>query len=186
VKFGGTGLGLSISQNLVGMMGGVIQVQSEPGKGSTFFFDLGFEKSKKAAQAEDVAEAVDLTGKRLLLVEDIDINREIFVELFGETGVTIDEAENGKAAVDLFNASPVGRYDLIFMDIQMPVMGGYEAAKRIRALDRPDAKSVPIFAMTANAFKDDMEAALSSGMNGHISKPIDVGYVMRILAKHVA
>ena len=185
-KFGGTGLGLSISQSLVGMMGSSIKVESEPGKGSTFYFDLQLEKSKKIAPAEAAAEAVDLTGKRVLLVEDIDINREIFVELFSETGVTIDEAETGKAAVNLFSASPVGHYDLVFMDIQMPVMGGYEAAANIRAMDRPDAKNIPIYAMTANAFKDDIAAALSSGMNGHISKPIDVGHVLGILAKHLA
>ncbi|MCL2812090.1 MAG: transporter substrate-binding domain-containing protein [Clostridia bacterium] len=184
-KFGGTGLGLSISQNLIGMMGSVIQVESAPGKGSTFYFDLRFEKSKKIVPAETTIQAVDLTGKRILLVEDIDINREIFCELFAETGITIDEAENGKIAVDQFGASPAGTYDLIFMDIRMPVMGGYEAAAKIRALDHPDAKNIPIFAITANAFKEDIEAALAAGMNGHISKPIDVGHVMDVFAQHI-
>ena len=184
-KYGGTGLGLSISQNLIGMMGSAIQVESAPGKGSTFHFDLRLEKGQKKAQVEELTQAVDLTGRRILLVEDIDINREIFSELFAETGMLIDEAENGKIALDRFCATSAGAYDLIFMDIQMPVMGGYEAAAQIRASDHPDAQSIPIFAMTANAFKDDIEAALAAGMNGHIAKPIDVGHVMDVLAKHI-
>ncbi|MCL1911263.1 MAG: transporter substrate-binding domain-containing protein [Leptospirales bacterium] len=185
-KFGGTGLGLSISQNLVGMMGGVIKVESKQGSGSKFFFDLSFNKGKKIVETDTDSMVANLQGKRILLVEDIEINRIIIRELLSETGVEIEEAENGQIAVDAFNNSPDKYFDVIFMDVQMPVMGGYEATKKIRLLDRPDSKVIPIIAMTANAYKEDIEEALSSGMNSHIAKPVEVDNIMKTLTKFLS
>ena len=190
-KFGGTGLGLAISQNLVEQMGGKIVVESQPGVGSAFSFEVSFAKAEPgdlplgSVHAADGATVLDLSGRRLLLVEDIAINRLIVTELLSETGVEIEEAENGEEAASMFERSPVGHYDLIFMDIQMPVMDGYEATRTIRGLDRPDAATVPIIAMTANAYREDIERALDVGMNGHLSKPIDIEDVKRLLAERI-
>ena len=182
VKFGGTGLGLSISQNLVGMMGGKIKVTSSLNEGSRFFFDLNFNKGEAIAEEViSVPEFIDLKGNRVLLAEDVDVNRIIIREILEPTGLLIDEAENGQRAVDIFCESPAGYYNLIFMDVQMPVMGGYEATKNIRKLDRADAKEIPIIAMTANAYKEDVEEALAAGMNAHLSKPIDVDALLKVL-----
>jgi signal transduction histidine kinase/CheY-like chemotaxis protein len=190
-RFGGTGLGLSLSQNFVNMMGGTISVSSEPDKGSRFEFTLSFDKGKDetqlpASQAVDEKyENMNLSGKRILLAEDIEINRLIVYELLSLTGLSIDEAEDGRKAVEAFSASPKGYYDIILMDIQMPVLDGYEAAREIRALDRADAKTVPIIAMTANAYKEDVEQALAAGMNGHLAKPIDKPALMETIGKIV-
>ncbi len=182
-RFGGTGLGLAISQNLVGQMGGEIAVASKSGEGSTFWFTLTLERTEMPAEPETVrtAAGVDLTGKRILLAEDIEINREILMELLKETNASFDEAEDGKRAVELFAASPIGSYDLVFMDIQMPNMDGYEATRTIRKMARLDAGSVPIIAMTANAYREDVENAFAAGMNGHVAKPIDLDKIMRLL-----
>ncbi len=193
-QYGGTGLGLSISQNLTEMMGGRISVKSKLGEGSTFEFTLCFpiveEKQDKA-----IGEITpDLSGKRILIVEDVEINRFILTELLSDTNVEIDEATDGAAAVALFNGKPHNYYDLIFMDIQMPIMDGYEATRQIRAIEAEIIKNekikgcnVPhkqtrIVAMTANAYKEDIEKALASGMDGHLSKPIDINAVMHTLA----
>lgn len=182
-KFGGTGLGLSISQNLIGLMGGRIQVESKLNAGSRFYFDLVFEKGEALADKHiESSVSVNLTGKRILLVEDIDINRIIIIEMLSQTGVEIAEAENGQQAVEQFSRAPAGYFELIFMDIQMPMLNGYEATKKIRALAREDAKSIPIIAMSANAYKEDVEEALSSGMNGHLPKPIDLNDLLKLLS----
>ena len=123
----------------------------------------------------------DYSGRRVLLVEDNELNLEIASELLSMTGVEVDTAENGLQAAERFAAVPEGYYDIIFMDIQMPVMDGYEAARRIRSLDRPDAGTVWIVAMTANAFEEDKQTALKCGMNGHISKPIDIAKLLKTL-----
>ncbi|MDR0586450.1 MAG: response regulator [Treponema sp.] len=184
VRYGGTGLGLAISQNLVKLMGGIISVKSEYGKGSVFDFTLDMERAAAEADGEAPKGKVpDLTGKRILLVEDIEINRIILKELLGETHAVIEEAEDGKKALDKFASSKEGCYDLVFMDVQMPNMDGHEATEKIRALKRKDAKKVPIIAMTANAYKEDIDKALESGMNGHLAKPVDMDEVMKVLSR---
>ena len=190
-KAEGTGLGLSISSNIVSAMGGRIDLNSRPGEGSEFFFTLKLEIDKDAAAQDaspDVADEVDysgiFTGKRVLLVEDNDINVEIALYLLEESGFVVDVANNGKEAVDMFLASDPFSYDVILMDIQMPVMDGWAATRSIRrSVERPDARSVPIVATTANAFDEDMKKSIDSGMDGHIAKPIDVAKLRQMLFK---
>ncbi len=192
----GTGVGLAITKGILDLMGGTISVKSEIDKGSTFTVDFHFKVQQQELQQEehtqDVAamsdsqkEMDDYTSKRILLVEDVELNMEIAEELIGTTGVQIEKAYNGKEAVELFAKNPCGYYHLIFMDIQMPVMDGYEATKQIRNFDRKDAKTIPIIALSANALADDVENALQAGMNEHIAKPIDMEAVWKILKKYI-
>jgi signal transduction histidine kinase/CheY-like chemotaxis protein len=186
-RFGGTGLGLVISKSIAELMGGDIRVESEPGKGSCFTVRLVLEPGSPdqltSAQTARNASDYRFEGKTLLLVEDIEINREIVIALLEDTRVTIDCAENGKAAVELFATAP-DRYDLILMDVQMPVMDGYQATRAIRRLDTPRAKAVPIVAMTANAFAEDVENSRRAGMDGHIAKPIELGLLLSTAARY--
>ena len=189
-KFGGTGLGLSIVRRFSELMGGSVTVHSEYGKGAEFSVDLPFgvtensqmldwKTDKTADQSGIENKTYDFSGKHILLAEDNELNREIAVELLGAgTGAIIDEAEDGEMAVDIFAASEVNYYDLILMDIQMPHMDGFEATRRIRAMERPDAAKVPIFAMTANAFAEDEEKSRQAGMNAHLSKPLEISAVL--------
>lgn len=187
-KYGGTGLGLSIVKRFTQLMGGGIHVTSVQGSGSTFTVDLPFGKIKesgKPTRFSDIDGRSDLArdcyvidydfkGKRILLVEDNELNREIAEELIGATGASVESAEDGVQAVKKFKESAEGYYDLILMDVQMPHMDGYEATRCIRALGRSDAQKVPIFAMTANAFAEDVQKSREAGMNAHISKPLDI------------
>ncbi len=149
------------------------------------FHDMLGQTAEGGPECDTIQEIAEqnFEGKRILLVEDNDLNTEIATEILGMANLEVEHAENGKRAVEMFNNSENGYYDLIFMDIQMPVMNGYEATKAIRMLDKDDAASIPIVAMTANAFTEDMEAALKSGMNGHIAKPLDFGQLTNILSK---
>ena len=183
-KIQGTGLGMAITKSLVDMMGGRITVKSEQGKGSEFTISLRFPIGEaKTGQTPPAAKASAFTGKKLLVVEDNELNLEIASTLLKEAGFEVDTAENGKIAVEKVEAASADRYDLILMDIQMPEMDGYEATRRIRAL--PDAKkaALPIVAMTANAFEDDRKTALHAGMNGHIAKPLDIQKLFQVLSE---
>ena len=187
----GTGLGMSITKRIIDLMGGTIEVMTAPGSGTEIILRLKFRlaeekdipKAEKEAQAEraetDAQQPeVDFSTKRLLLVEDNLINLEIANMILTQAGFTVETAENGQAAVDLVSASEPGYYDAILMDIQMPVMDGYEATRRIRRLKDPSLAAIPILAMTANAFKEDVEASKEAGMQEHIAKPIDVNVLM--------
>jgi len=170
-------------------MDGRIWVQSEHGKGSTFTFTIKARRGAEAAsecpdpdnRQTDEAKSMNLNGifagRRMLLVEDVEINREIVQTLLEPTKLEIDCAENGAEAVRKFTEAPL-RYDLIFMDIQMPEMDGYEATQRIRSFNNPRAKEIPIIAMTANVFREDIERCLDAGMNGHVGKPVNFDEVI--------
>ena len=188
-KIQGTGLGMAITKNIVDMMGGTIEVESQKGVGTEFIIRLELrlqaeagaaneEGAKQHSHAEGVAE---FAGKRLLLAEDNELNREIACMLLSKYGFVIDTAENGQEAVDLVAASAPDHYDLVLMDIQMPVMDGHEATRRIRNLEDKELAKVPVVAMTANAFDEDRKAAKECGMNGFISKPINMQEVVQAL-----
>ena len=198
-KYGGTGLGLSIVKRFTQLMGGGIHVTSVQGSGSTFTVDLPFGKVKESGELarfsdingrDDLAKDCyvidyDFKGKRILLVEDNELNREIAEELIGATGASVESAEDGVQAVEKFKESAEGYYDLILMDVQMPHMDGYEATRCIRALGRSDAQKVPIFAMTANAFAEDVQKSREAGMNAHISKPLDIRAVYKQMNRYL-
>ena len=181
----GTGLGMTIVKNLVEKMNGTITVTSQEGVGSTFVITLPFEIAPAAAfeQKETAAEEVDIHGMNLLLAEDNELNAEIAQTLLEDAGAKVTIVGDGQQAVDSFQNNPVGTYDVILMDIMMPVMDGLTATKTIRALDRPDAKNIPIIAMTANAFSEDMKKSYDVGMNFHLSKPIDMAELKKVLRK---
>jgi signal transduction histidine kinase/ActR/RegA family two-component response regulator len=191
-KYGGTGLGLVISKNIVELMNGKIWVESELGKGTRFSFTIKAGRSTKKSHApfslkelQDQFKDIDeFTGKKMLLAEDIDINREILISLLEDTGIIIDCAENGQEALDMVEADP-NKYDIIFMDMQMPKMDGLEATRLIRALPSCRLENLPIVAMTANVFKDDIDACIASGMNDHLGKPLDMERVMEVLRKYL-
>lgn len=185
--YGGTGLGMSITKSLVDKIGGTIGVESRQGVGTTYTITLPFGiASTKAAEPEP--QQMDLTvlqGRRLLLAEDNALNMEIMEFLLTEVGVKVTKATDGQQAVEAFTASPPGGFDAILMDVMMPVRDGHEATRAIRAMDRPDAKTIPIFAMTANAFVEDRCKALQAGMNEHLAKPIDPDTLYRLLVKYL-
>ena len=192
-KFGGTGLGLAISRRIVEMMGGKLWVESAIGEGSTFTFEILLERCdganpddliKDKHDEKESEQDDDFNGHTILLAEDVEINREIVKFLLEPTGIDIECAENGIRAVELFQAAPE-KYELVFMDMQMPEMDGCEATRRIRALDIPAAGTIPIIAMTANAFKEDEEACLAAGMNAHLGKPLDINAVFDVLRKYI-
>lgn len=183
----GTGLGLVIVKSLVTMMGGEIKVQSEQGKGSTFIIEIDLTpvESYAVAQQRKELDISKLKGRNILLVEDNELNIAVAEGLLERVGIRVTVAENGKFAVDTFSQSEPGAFDAVLMDIRMPVMGGLEATETIRKLDKADAKLVPIIAMTADAFTEDLKRSLDSGMNAHISKPIDPDVLYRTLLEQM-
>jgi signal transduction histidine kinase/CheY-like chemotaxis protein len=183
MKHSGLGLGLSVSQSLVKMMGGTIAVLSEVDKGSTFSFSLNFDLADSTREGAIVIPR--LTGKHILSVEDIAINRDILRELVEETDVIVEEAFDGREAVEKFAASPPGYYELIFMDLLMPHLDGFQATAQIRALARDDAPTVPIVALSANAYPEDIEKSLAAGMNSHIAKPLAFETLMVTLREYL-
>lgn len=184
--YGGTGLGMAITKSLVDKMGGTIEVQSKKNVGTTYTVTLPFRIDHTAAPAPEETQDVDvsvLKGCHFLLAEDNDLNMEIAEFLLHEVGAEVTKASNGQQAVDAFAASAAGQFDAILMDVMMPVLDGHAATRAIRALDRPDAKTVPILAMTANAFAEDRQKALAAGMTEHLTKPLDPDSVYRMLVK---
>ena len=189
----GTGLGLSIVKSIVQLMNGSIEVESVPEEGSRFSVTISLKLQKREAGEEVSAEKYevrledfreeDYSDKRVLLVEDNELNREIATEILGMTGITIEEAFDGQQAVLRMTEVPEGYFDLILMDIQMPVMDGYIATRMIRNMQRTDTKKLPIIAMTANAFPEDVEAAKASGMDEHIAKPLELDRLKEVLMK---
>lgn len=183
----GTGLGLAIVKALIEMQGGAINVESEKGKGTTFTLHISYEKTEKQALAAETKPVhlcdIDLKGKHILLVEDHPVNILVASKLLGKMGAEIIKAENGKIGLDKFLASKDKEIDLIFMDLQMPVMDGLACARAIRSSKHPNAKTVPIIAMTANAFAEDVHNSLNAGMNAHIAKPITLENINNTLKK---
>jgi CheY-like chemotaxis protein len=185
-KYGSTGLGMPITKSLVELMNGHIEVQSEKGKGTTFTVTVTLgtvenaeqiDGDKLAAQAEaenaEEQAAVDLSGKRILLAEDVDVNAEIMMMLLTQKEMLVDRAENGRIALQMFEDHEPGYYDAILMDMRMPEMDGLEATRRIRTTDREDAETIPIIALTANAFDEDIQRSMQAGLNAHLSKPVE-------------
>ena len=177
----GTGLGMAITKSIIDLMEGEIQVNTEKGKGTEFIIHASFPLVEARDEKKEKGLIRRFDGKRVLLVEDNPVNTEIAAMLLSQAGFEVKTAENGRMAVDRIASSENGYYDLVLMDIQMPVMNVYEAAKAIRALDNPDLASLPVIAMTANAFREDEEKAAEAGMQGHIAKPLDPDAMMETI-----
>lgn len=182
----GTGLGMHIVKKMVDLMGGSIEIESEPGKGTKITVILSHKitddaNGKKYHESGNVFEKKEFEGKRILLAEDNELNAEIAVEILTDAGFEVAHAEDGVICIDMLQKAEPGYYDLILMDIQMPNMDGYKAASEIRKLST-DRRNIPIIAMTANAFEEDRQNTLAVGMNGHISKPIEIPKLLAVLA----
>ena len=185
-RYAGTGLGMSIVKELTELQGGTISFKSEQGKGSEFTVRLPFEVDNSAEQSETRGtenEEYSIDGFKILLAEDNDLNMEIAEHLLTERGAVVTKAHNGQEAVNEFLKSDEGYFNLILMDIMMPVMGGWEASRRIRSMKRSDAAVIPIIAMTANAFQEDIEHSLAAGMNEHVSKPLDMNVLVKTISE---
>lgn len=183
-RFGGSGLGLAVIKNIVDLMGGRISVESKKNEGSTFRVDLTLEiSSLPFVPKREQTEEVELEGKRILIVEDLPENAEIVSDLLDLEGAVTEHAINGKIGVQIFSESEPGYYDAVLMDLRMPVMDGLTATREIRKLDRADAKTIPIIALTANAFESDIKQSLDAGMNAHLAKPADADLLYNTLKK---
>ena len=186
-KFAGTGLGMPIAKKLVEKMGGTITFESEKGVGTTFVIRVPFKIDPNADKREEQKEVSEksIKGLHILLAEDNELNMEIAEFMLQNEGADVTKAWNGQEAVELFRKSEPGEFDVILMDIMMPVMNGYEAAKTIRSLNREDAKTIPIIAMTANAFTEDRIKAKEAGMDEHVAKPVDMELLIKVIHRLV-
>ena len=187
-KIQGTGLGMAITKSIVDLMHGDIKVVTKLNHGTEFIINVRYDLTDEIVDDDEEKDSAEINfdGKKLLLVEDIEVNREIAIMILEEVGFKVDYAVNGKDAVEKYSASKPGDYDLILMDIQMPIMNGYDAAQAIRKLENPALAKIPIIAMTANAFSEDVQAAKNAGMNAHIAKPLDVPKMMEVLAEFLS
>ena len=184
---GGTGLGMAIVKSLIDKMNGTIEITSVEDEGSTFTITIPFEIAAKPEPKADTSAAgdkPDISGLNLLLAEDNDLNAEIADMLLSDLGANITIVKDGRQAIDAFINNPPGTYDAILMDVMMPVIDGIHATKSIRSLDRPDAKTIPIIAMTANAFNEDVDRCIAAGMNAHLAKPLQMDKVISTIAKY--
>ena len=181
----GTGLGLAITAKVVEMMGGTISVKSTVGEGSEFTVDLELEALEEHRAEESESSVIDFSGSRVLLVEDNDVNAEIVCMILSQYGITVERAENGQAGLEQVQKHAGGYYDAVLMDIQMPVMNGYEATRAIRALEGTYCQALPIIAMSANAYDEDVKACLAAGMNAHIAKPFSPDALVKLLHEHI-
>ena len=181
----GTGLGLAITAKVVEMMGGTISVKSTVGEGSEFMVDLELEALEEHRAEESESSVIDFSGSRVLLVEDNDVNAEIVCMILSQYGITVERAENGQAGLEQVQKHAGGYYDAVLMDIQMPVMNGYEATRAIRALEGTYCQALPIIAMSANAYDEDVKACLAAGMNAHIAKPFSPDALVKLLHEHI-
>ena len=184
-QYGGSGLGMAITKSFVDMMGGEIKVESEKGRGTTFFVTVTLGRAQKESDRvaeKKSTEALSLAGRHMLIAEDQALNAEILSDLLELEDISSEWAENGRRAVEVFAKSDPGRFDAILMDMRMPVMDGLTATQEIRKLDRPDAATIPIIALTANAFVEDVQQCLQAGMNAHLSKPVDIDKLKETLA----
>ena len=179
----GTGLGMSIVKSFIDLMDGSIDVKTEKGKGTEFIINLSFKEANPIEENEK-KEIYNFKGLKALLVDDNEINSDIATLILQNDGFVVTPAYNGHEAVEIIKNSKAGDYDVIFMDIMMPIMNGYEATNTIRSLENKDLANIPIIAMTANAYANDIKSALDAGMNGHISKPLEIDK-MRITIKEV-
>ncbi len=184
----GTGLGLSIVKRLVELMDGSIRIESQLGVGTKFIWMLTFAIDtayQEQPEETEVAPTKDLQGRKVLAAEDNALNAEILQFMLEDAGMEVVIVENGRRAIEAFENSEEGSFDCILMDVMMPEMNGYEAAKAIRGLERKDARVIPIIALTANAYMEDRQKALDAGMNEHVAKPIDIGKLQQVLQKYL-
>ena len=188
-QYKGTGLGMAISKKYVELMGGTITVDSKKGIGTTFTVEIPMEltSAEKVEKTKPLVQHNDLKGIKVLLAEDNDLNAELATLLLEDSGMTVTRAADGQEVVDLFAEHPAGTYDIILMDIMMPKMDGHQAAKAIRAMyaDRPDAEEIPIIALSANAFSEDVQTSLDAGMNSHVSKPLNMEEVTKVIERNL-
>ena len=194
-RYGGSGLGMAITRNIVEMMGGEITVESEKGLGTTFIVTVTLGRLAEEMQIIDEAEPepqpepeqpVSVVGRHLLIAEDNELNAEILSDLLDMEGISSEWAENGKIAVEFFAESEAGHFDGVLMDMRMPVMDGLTATRELRKLDHPDAARVPVIALTANAFEEDVRQCLEAGMDAHLSKPVDIDVLKETLGRLIA
>ena len=174
---------MSIAKHIVDLMGGTIEIDTAPNKGSEFIVHISFPLQKTIVQNAPTEQERDFSGKKLLLVDDIDVNREIAAAMLEMNGFTVKQAANGQEAVDIVSSAAAGEFAAVLMDIQMPIMNGYEATRAIRKLPKENLANIPILAMTANAFDEDKKAAKAAGMNGHVAKPVDIDILLKVLGE---